>query len=344
MRVTKLARPDDGLLRLALPRFAVQRRKRSSMHQRLTCLLAVFALAVSLHAQPTDDEKEKESKYGEKTFAGLELRPLGPALTSGRIVDLAVDPRDARVWYIATAGGGVWKTTNAGTSFTPIFDDQKSFSIGCVTVDPHDSLVVWVGSGENNSQRSVSMGDGIYKSIDGGKSWKNVGLEKSEHISKIVVDPRDSNVVYVAAQGPLWSPGGDRGLYKTTDGGKTWNAVLTIGENTGVTDAAFDPRNPDVIYAASWQRRRHVGMALGGGPESGIFKSTDGGRNWSRLRNGFPTVNIGRIGIAVSPQNGDVVYAWLDHAASARAAQTAAGNVAMVNDSASAAAAAAQGG
>src|SRR5438270_9405972 len=209
--------------------------ERSSMSKRLTSILAVFlSLAITLHAQPAADAKEKESKYGEKTFAGLELRPLGPALTSGRIIDLAVDPRDARVWYIATAGGGVWKTTNSGTTFTPIFDKEKSFSIGCVTVDPRDSLVVWVGSGENNSQRSVSMGDGVYKSIDGGKSWKNVGLEKSEHISKIVVDPRDSNVVYVAAQGPLWAPGGDRGLYKSTDGGKTWKAVLSISENTGV--------------------------------------------------------------------------------------------------------------
>src|SRR5437764_13385179 len=168
------------------------------MSRRLTCIL-FLSLAVNPCAQ------EKESNYGEKTFAGLELRPIGPALISGRIIDLAVDPRDRRVWYIATAGGGVWKTTNAGTSFAPIFGDQKSHSIGCVTIDPHDSLVVWVGSGENNSQRSVSMGDGVYKSIDGGKSWKNVGLEKSEHISKIVVDPRDSNVVYVAAQGPLWA-------------------------------------------------------------------------------------------------------------------------------------------
>src|SRR5438552_18727504 len=261
------------------------------MRQRLAAFLAVLlAIAISLHAQSTEDEKD--SKYGEKTFAGLELRPLGPALTSGRIIDLAVDPRDARVGYIATAGGRVWKTTHCGTSFTPIFDDQKSFSIGCVTVDPHDSLVVWVGSGENNSQRSVSMGDGAYKTIDGGKSWQNVGLEKSEHISRIVVDPRDSNVVYVAAQGPLWAPGGDRGLFKTTDGGKTWNAVLTISENTGVTDVAFDPRNPDVLYAASWQRRRHVGMALGGGPESGIFKSTDAGRSWTRLRAGLPTGNV----------------------------------------------------
>lgn len=239
------------------------------MRQRLASILTLFlALAVSLHAQPADDSNGKDSKYGEKTFAGLELRPIGPALTSGRIVDLAVDPRDARVWYIATAGGGVWKTANAGTSFTPLFDEQTSHSIGCVTVDPRDSLVVWVGSGENNSQRSVSMGDGVYKSIDGGKSWKNAGLEKSEHISKIVVDPRDSNVVYVAAQGPLWAPGGDRGLYKTTDGGKTWKAVLTISENTGVTDVVLDPSNPDVLYAAAYQRRRHVYTLIDGGPST----------------------------------------------------------------------------
>src|SRR5258708_22683491 len=147
-------------------------------------------------------DSKNESKYGEKTFAGLELRPIGPAMISGRIVDLAVDPKDPRVWYLATASGGVWKTTNAGTTFTPIFDDHASYSTGCVTIDPHDSMVVWVGSGENNSQRSVAVGDGVYKSVDGGKSWKNVGLEKSEHIGKIVVDPRDSNVVYVAAQGP----------------------------------------------------------------------------------------------------------------------------------------------
>src|SRR5205085_5668372 len=174
------------------------------------CILAAFlSSAVFLNAQSATkeaDSKEKESKYGEKTFAGLSLREIGPALTSGRIIDLAIDPKDGRVWYIATAGGGVWKTTNAGTSFAPIFDGEKSHSIGCVTIDPRDSMVVWVGSGENNSQRSVSMGDGVYKSVDGGRSWSNVGLAKSEHIGKIVVDPRDSNVVYVAAQGPLWAP------------------------------------------------------------------------------------------------------------------------------------------
>src|SRR5882762_11836263 len=284
------------------------------MRQRIICMLVlVLSLVASLHAQPAKkadapDAKEKESKYGEKTFDGLELREIGPALTSGRIIDLAVDPRDARVWYIASAGGGVWKTTNSGTSFSPIFDGEKSHSIGCVTIDPHDSLVVWVGSGENNSQRSVSMGDGVYKSIDGGKSWKNVGLEKSEHISKIAVDPRDSNVVYVAAQGPLWAPGGDRGLYKTIDGGKTWKPVLTVSENTGVTDIVYDPRNPDVLYAASYQRRRHVWTLIDGGPESAIYKSTDAGANWKKLENGLPKEEMGRIALAVAPASPDAVY------------------------------------
>src|SRR5437016_11750499 len=276
------------------------------MMRKLTVLL-VLSLAVAANAA-------EPPSYGEKTFTGLELRPIGPALTSGRIVDLAVDPRDARVWYIATAGGGVWKTTNAGTSFAPIFDKEKSFSIGCVTVDPHDSLVVWVGSGENNSQRSVSMGDGVYKSIDGGKSWKNVGLEKSEHISKIVVDPRDSNVVYVAAQGPLWAPGGDRGLYKTTDGGKTWNAALTISENTGVTDVALDPSNPDTLYAASYQRRRHVYTVINGGPESAIYKSTDAGATWNKLTKGLPKENLGRIGLAIPRQQPKTLYAVVEAA------------------------------
>ena len=272
------------------------------MSRRLTCIL-FLSLAATLGAQ---------EKYGEKTFAGLELREIGPALTSGRILDLAVDPRDKRIWYIATAGGGVWKTTNSGTSFAPIFDGEKSHSIGCVTVDPKDSLVVWVGSGENNSQRSVSMGDGVYKSIDGGKTWKNVGLEKSEHIGKIIIDPRDSNVVYVAAQGPLWAPGGDRGLYKTTDGGKTWTQSLTISENTGVSDVLFDPTNPDILYAASYQRRRHVFTLIDGGPESAIYKSTDAGKNWTKLKTGLPKEDMGRIGLGIAPHNPKTVYATIE--------------------------------
>lgn len=251
--------------------------------------------------------------YDQKTFTGLEMRGIGPAMTSGRIIDLAVDPHDPRTWYVAVASGGVWKTTNNGTTFAPIFEDQDSFSIGCLAIDPKNSLVVWVGTGENNSQRSVSMGDGVYKSVDGGKSWKNAGLTKSEHIGKILVDPRDSNVVFVAAQGPLWAPGGDRGLYKTTDGGKTWKGVLTVSENTGVSDVVQDPSNPDTLYAASYQRRRHVFTLIDGGPESNIYKSTDAGATWTKLeKNGLPKEQMGRIGLAVGRNNPHIVYATIE--------------------------------
>jgi photosystem II stability/assembly factor-like uncharacterized protein len=236
-------------------------------------------------------------------------------VVGGRVIDIAVDPRTPTTWYVAAASGGVWKTTNAGITWTPIFEGQGSYSIGCLAVDPKNPLVVWVGSGENNSQRSVSYGDGVYKSTDGGKSWENVGLKKSEHIGKIVIDPRDSNVVYVAAQGPLWAPGGDRGLYKTTDGGKTWKQVLAISENTGVTDVVLDPRNPDVVYAAAYQRRRHVWTLIDGGPEGGIHKSTDGGATWKRLAGGLPrNVDVGRIGLAVAPSRPDTVYAIVEAA------------------------------
>jgi photosystem II stability/assembly factor-like uncharacterized protein len=271
---------------------------------RLFALL--LALATSVSAAP--------AKYDASTFSGLELRNIGPALTSGRVVDIAVDPRDHRTWFLAVAAGGVWKTTNAGTTFTPVFDDQPSYSIGCVTIDPSESLTVWVGTGENNSQRAVAWGDGVYKSTDGGKHWKNMGLPKSEHIGKIVVDPRDSNVVYVAAQGPLWGPGGDRGLYKTTDGGKTWKASLSISENTGVSDIAMDPSNPDILYASSYQRRRHVYTLVNGGPESALYKSMDAGATWTKLTSGLPKEQMGRIGLAVSPANPKTVYAIVEAA------------------------------
>ena len=275
----------------------------------LFVLLILIAPAVPAGAQERGEEKTEKSKLNPGTFAGLKLRCIGPALMSGRISDVAVDPTDRSVWYVAAASGGVWKTVNRGTTWTPIFDHHGSYSIGCVTVDPNNHLVVWVGTGENNSQRSVGWGDGVYKSLDGGKSFKNVGLKNSEHIGKILVDPRDSDVVYVAAQGPLWAPGGDRGLYKTTDGGANWEKVLDISENTGVSDIAFDPRNPDIIYATSYQRRRHVWTLVAGGPEGGIYKTTDGGANWKKINKGLPDVDLGRIGIAVSPQNPDVIYA-----------------------------------
>ena len=257
-------------------------------------------------------EEEKKNPLNASTFAGLEMRGIGPAVVGGRVVDVAVDPRSPNTWYVAAASGGVWKTANAGTTWSPIFEGQGSFSIGCVSIDPKNPLVVWVGSGENNSQRSVSYGDGVYKSTDGGKSWENVGLKKSEHIGKILIDPRDTNTVYVAAQGPLWAPGGDRGLYKTTDGGKTWKQVLAISENTGVTDVVMDPRDSDVLYAAAYQRRRHVWTLIDGGPEGGIHKSTDGGATWKKLSAGLPKEDMGRIGLAIAPSKPDTVYATVE--------------------------------
>ncbi|HZF12572.1 MAG TPA: glycosyl hydrolase [Thermoanaerobaculia bacterium] len=262
----------------------------------------------------SDEKGEKKSAWSADTFSGLELRGIGPALTSGRVVDLAVDPRDKHVWYVATASSGVWKTTNSGLTWKPVFDGETSFSIGCVAVDPNNSLVVWVGSGENNSQRSVSYGDGVYKSSDGGASWENLGLKSSEHIGKILVDPRDSKVVYVAAQGPLWNAGGDRGLYKTTDGGKSWKKVLSVSENTGVSDLVMDPRNPDVLYASAYQRRRHVWTLIDGGPESAIYKSTDAGATWAKLEKGLPKEDLGRIGLAISSTQPDTVYAIIEAA------------------------------
>jgi photosystem II stability/assembly factor-like uncharacterized protein len=235
-------------------------------------------------------------------------------VASGRVAAIAVNPKNKFEYYVGVASGGVWKTVNDGTTWTPVFDGEGSFSIGWVTLDPNDASVVWVGAGESNSQRSVDYGDGIYRSDDGGKNWQNLGLKKSEHIGRVVIDPRDSKVVYVAAEGPLWGPGGDRGLYKTMDGGKNWKAVLTISENTGVADVAIDPANPDIVYAATYQRRRHVFTLIDGGPESAIYKSTDAGATWNKLKSGLPTVDMGRIGLAVSPVDPNVVYATIEAA------------------------------
>lgn len=247
-------------------------------------------------------------------FDGLAFRSLGPALTSGRVGDLLVHPQLPATWYVAVASGGVWKTVNAGTTWMPLFDAQGSYSIGCLAMDPRNPLVIWVGTGENNSQRSVGYGDGVYRSVDGGRTWEHMGLANSEHIAKILVDPRDSNVVYVAAQGPLWKEGGERGLYKTTDGGKTWKAVLAFSPHTGVTDLLMDPRDPEVLYAAAYQRRRHVWTLVDGGPESGLHKSTDGGKTWRKLTEGLPKETLGRIGLALAPTEPDTVYAIVEAA------------------------------
>ncbi len=284
----------------------------------LTILSLAMALALSGAASaaapkptPTPSPDELMSAA---TFKGLELRAIGPAFNSGRVSDIAVDPTDATRWFVASSSGGVWRTDNAGTTWTPVFDEQGSYSIGCVTLDPGNPHVVWVGTGENNSQRSVSWGDGIYRSRDGGVTWENLGLKESEHLAKIIVDPRDSNVVWVASQGPLWRSGGDRGLYKTTDGGSTWTKVLEVSPDTGITDLVMDPRDPDVLIAAAWQRRRHVWTLLGGGPESAVYKTTDGGASWRKVTKGLPKVDIGRIGLAISPADPDVVYAIVEAA------------------------------
>lgn len=242
---------------------------------------------------------------------GLEVRNVAGIFTSGRIADIAVDPKNRSTWYIATASGGLWKTTNRGLNFQPVFDDQGSYSLGVVVVDPKNSDVVWLGTGENQAQRAIGYGDGVYKSTDAGHTWKKVGLPNSEHVAKIIIDPRNSSTVFVAAQGPLFSPGGDRGVYKTTDGGATWKAVLTVSENTGATDLDFDPRNPDVIYAATYQRRRNTSVIVAGGPESAIYKTTDAGAHWTKLNEGLPTADTGRIALAVSPQKPDTVYALI---------------------------------
>lgn len=284
------------------------------MKRTLLAAAVALSLASPIFAAkpPKDAPKKDEGPLASATFAGLALRSIGPAITSGRIADLAVDPTDDKVWWIGAASGGVWKTTNSGTTWSPVFDGEGSYSIGALAIDPRNPNLVWVGTGENNNQRSVSYGDGVYRTLDGGKSWKRMGLEKSEHIGRIVVDPRDSRVVWVAAYGPLWSSGGERGVYRSADQGETWTQVLKISDDTGIADLLLDPRDPDTIYAAAHQRRRHVWTLVGGGPESAIHKSVDGGKTWRKLDSGLPKGDIGRIGLALSPQNPDVVYAIVE--------------------------------
>ncbi len=245
-------------------------------------------------------------------YKGLSFRSIGPALTSGRIADIAFHPENENVWYVAVGSGGVWKTTNSGTTWNPIFDSQPVYSIGCLTLDPGNPNTIWVGTGENVGGRHVGFGDGIYVSRDAGKSWKNMGLENSEHLSKIIVHPDNPDVLWVASQGPLWNSGGQRGVYKTTDGGKSWKRTLGDDAWVGATDLLIDPRDPMVLYAATWQRHRTVAAYLGGGPGSGIHKSTDGGESWTELKNGIPSVNKGKIGLAMSHFNPDQIYAAIE--------------------------------
>lgn len=280
----------------------------------LLSLLLICPLASFLSAQSTSQENEKavESKINSGLLSAFKLRNIGPALMSGRIGDIAVDPENPNVWYVGVASGNLWKTTNAGTTWKPIFENYGSYSIGCVTIDPNDRNTIWVGTGENNGGRHIGYGDGVYVSRDGGKSFKNMGLKETEHIGKIIVHPRNPNIIWVAAQGPLWSPGGQRGLFKSTDGGQTWKNVLSAGEWTGVSDAVLDPKNPNVLYASTHQRHRTVWALMNTGPESGIHKSVDGGKTWTELKTGLPGGNKGKISLQVSPQKSNVVYATIE--------------------------------
>ncbi len=293
-------------------------RSRSHTAARTAALLASLAATAlagpALGQDDAEDEAEDQPIMSKGAFSGLKFRSVGPALMSGRIGDFAMNPDRPAEYYVAVCSGGLWKTVNNGVTYEPIFDGEGSYSIGCVTLDPNDPSVVWVGTGENNSQRSVSFGDGVYKSVDGGKNWKNVGLKDSEHIGMIAIDPRDSDRVFVAAQGPLWRSGDERGLYLTEDGGETWTKVLDISEHTGVNEVHIDPEDPDVMYASAYQRQRKVWTLINGGPESGVWKSTDGGHTWREINKGLPGVDKGRIGLDISPVDHNVLYAVVEAA------------------------------
>jgi len=254
-------------------------------------------------------------EINESTFNALRARNIGPAFVSGRVSQIAMFPDDTNHYMIALASGNIFMTYNNGTTWTPVFDNYGSYSIGTITIDPKNPSIVWVGTGENNNQRSVSYGDGVYKSEDGGRTFRNVGLKSTEHIARIVVDPRDSNVVYVAAPGPLWKGGGERGLYKTTDGGKTWSSqsLIKVGEYTGCADIIMDPRNPDILLAATHQRQRRYFGIIHGGPESALYRSIDAGKTWTPVRGGFPNGGeLGRIGLNFAPQNPSIIYAEVE--------------------------------
>lgn len=248
----------------------------------------------------------------EHPLAGIPLRNIGPALTSGRVSDFAFQPDQAQSFYVSMASGGLWKTENNGITWTALFENEGSFAIGVVEIDPENPNIIWVGSGENNAQRSVGFGDGVYKSVDGGKSWKNMGLKDSGHISMIRFHPGDSNTIYVAAQGPLWNSGGDRGLYRSTDGGDSWKRILDIDENTGINEFVIDPADPEVIVASSYQRRRHVWTLINGGPGSGIHKTTNGGISWQKVAGELPSGDLGRIGLAAAPSAPNMIYAIIE--------------------------------
>ena len=277
---------------------------------RLVMLVAAAALAAAQSL--TGTARQTASSPPENPLDALHFRPIGPASMSGRVADIAVYEADPSIYYVGTAHGGVWKTTNNGTTFEAQFQDQGLMSIGDVTVSQKDPDLVWVGTGESSNRQSTSWGDGVYKSTDGGTTWTHMGLPTSRHINRIVIHPENNDIVLVAALGSLWGPGGERGVFKTTDGGKTWKAVLTVDEDTGANDLTMDPSNPRVLYATMYQRRRTACCFNGGGPGSGIWKSTDEGETWTRLKGGVLDGPLGRIAVEVSRSNPSLLYALIE--------------------------------
>jgi len=274
----------------------------------VACWVLFGALAMNLTAVPQNPTDK---------FKNLEFREIGPAVMGGRIDDFAVVESNPNIVYVGTASGGVWKTVNNGTTWEPVFDKEGVSTIGDIAIAPSDPSVVWVGSGEPNNRQSSSWGDGVYKSLDGGKTWKNMGLAATHHIGRIVIHPKNPDVVYVAAQGHLWGPNPERGVYKSSDGGKTWQQVFKINDDTGFSDIAMDPESPDILYAAAYERRRTPFGFNGGGPNSAIYKTTDGGANWKKLTKGLPWENAagdtGRIGLDIYRKDPNIVYAEIQH-------------------------------
>lgn len=292
------------------------------MNRQIILLAISFLLLVPFSSQaqkakkakdaPVETAKTESPSLSSVSLSGLAFRSIGPAVTGGRIIDIDVNPEDPTEYYVASAHGSLWKTTNGGVTFSPLFDDQPVFAMGAVTIDPSNPHIIWVGTGENNAHSNTVPGDGVYKSEDGGKTWTNMGLKTSEQIGAIVVHPENSNIVWVAAYGPHRVDGGERGIYRTKDGGTTWEHVLDISPYTGCWELHMDPRDPDVLYASAHQRQRQLYTFVTGGDESGIYKTTDGGDHWTRLKGGLPQEMVGRVGIAISPANPDVIYAVVE--------------------------------
>ena len=273
----------------------------------------LIILVLGLALLPFSSGAQNSSSVDLKNlFGDLRARHIGPALMSGRINDMEVHPTNNQIIYAGTAGGGVWKSNDAGTTFNPIFDDHSQ-SIGAVAIDPNDpDNVIYVGTGETWTRNSVSYGDGLYKSTDGGSNWKKLGFDKSERIANIIVNPKNSKEVYVAVLGALWSDSDERGVFKSTDGGETWSKILYVDEKTGAADMTIDPKDPSILYVSMWEFRRTAWSFSSGGDNSALYKSTDAGKTWNKIHNGFPDGQLGRLAIAVAPSDSTILYTVIE--------------------------------